>query len=181
MNSPRTTAMVFFVAIVAASVVANVGAQSPSPGPTTPFSSISEKPPQFWAAEGGNQASWMALRQRCADIGTELMRRQSMNDKQLQAAPGLSFSRDELLRCTHLPAANTTSSPALPPSTASPAIIPTPINTPKPPQFPVGPESFGPDTSGPLRRGRVSLAEVRPLVRVQVPTLTATLLRRRNR
>ena len=106
MNLVKATAIVFFVAIVAALVVANVSAQSRSPAPTTSarFSSISEKPPQFWTAEGGTQASWMALRQRCADIGAELTRRQSMSDKQLETAPGLSFSRDEMLPCSHLSA-----------------------------------------------------------------------------
>ena len=136
MKLGKATAIVFFLAMGAALIVLSANAQSPSAAPTAKIARfiLSEKPPQYWTAEGGTQGQWMALRQRCADIGAELTRRHSMSDKQLQTAPGLSFSRDEMLLCSQLlPSANTTSRPALPPSTASPAIIPTPMNTPSSP------------------------------------------------
>ena len=122
---------------------------SPSAAPTAAITrfTISEKPPQFWAAEGGTQASWMAFRQRCADIGAELTRRQGMTYKQFEASPGLSFSRDEMLRCTHFLAGKAISGPVLSPSTSSDATPPTPMPTPLPPELPVGPQSLEPDTS----------------------------------
>ncbi len=143
-------------ALVAALMGVSASAQSPSAAATAAIArfAISEEPPQFWAAEGGTQASWMAFRQRCADIGAELTRRQGMTYQQFEASPGLSFSRDEMLRCTHFLAGKATAGPALSPSAVSPAITPTPMNTPLPPQFPVGPESSVPDTSGPPTAGQ---------------------------
>ena len=124
MNVVRSIAIVIVVAIGAALMVASVGAQSPSAAPTAKIARfiVSEKPPQYWTAEGGTQAGWMALRQRCADIGAELTRRQSMSDKQLGASPGLSFSRDEMLLCSRLPTGNKASGPLVAPSTPAPTI-----------------------------------------------------------
>jgi hypothetical protein len=103
-------------------MVASVGARSPSAAPTATIARfiLSERPPQYWTAEGGTQGQWMALRQRCADIGAELTRRQSLSDKQLEASPGLSFSRDEMLLCSQLPSGKAISSPTLSPSSAAP-------------------------------------------------------------
>jgi len=125
-------------------------AQSLSAAPTVnaPVGSIpgKPKPPQWWAADGGTQASWMAFRQRCADIAVELARRQGMTYKQLEASPGLSFSRDEWLRCGILSPSAGQAGPALSPSTSSAATPPTPMPTPVPPEFPVGPRSLEPGT-----------------------------------
>lgn len=157
MKSARATLVAILFSMGAALIVADANAQSPSTTPTAKVARfiLSEKPPPYWTAEGGTQGQWIALRQRCADIGAELTRRQSLSDKQLQTAPGLSFSRDEMLLCSQLlPSANAKSRPALPPSTASPAIIPTPISTPLPPS-PIGvPQSLAPDTSGPPATGQ---------------------------
>src|SRR5208282_697994 len=141
---------------LAALTVASVGAQSPSAAPTAAITrfTISEKPPEFWAADGGTQASWMAFRQRCADIAAELTRRQGMTYKQFEASPGLSFSRDEWLRCGILSPSAGQAGPALSPSTSSAGISPTPIPTPLPPELPVGPQSLEPDTSDPPATGQ---------------------------
>src|SRR5208282_5706580 len=141
---------------LAALTVASVGAQSPSAAPTAAITrfTISEKPPEFWAADGGTQASWMAFRQRCADIAAELTRRQGMTYKQFEASPGLSFSRDEWLRCGILSPSAGQAGPALSPSTSSAGISPTPIPTPLPPEPPVGPQSLEPDTSDPPATGQ---------------------------
>jgi hypothetical protein len=80
MKIAKAIAVVIVVAIGAALIAASTSAQSPSATPTATIArfTISEEPPQYWTAEGGTQASWMAFRQRCADIGAELTRRRSM-------------------------------------------------------------------------------------------------------
>jgi len=156
MNVVKAKAIAVVVALLAALTVASVGAQSPSAAPTAAITrfTISEKPPEFWAADGGTQASWMAFRQRCADIAAELTRRQGMTYKQFEASPGLSFSRDEWLRCGILSPSAGQAGPALSPSTSSAGISPTPIPTPLPPALPVGPQSLEPDTSDPPATGQ---------------------------
>ena len=123
LDSVKAITIVIVCTTVAALMVASVGAQSPTAAPTATIARfiISERPPQYWAAEGGTQAGWIALRQRCADIGAELTRRQSMSDEQLEASPGLSFSRDEMLLCSELPG-NKASGPLVSPSTPAPII-----------------------------------------------------------
>ena len=150
-SDPPATGQSFAGGGASALVGASVGAQTPSAAPIAAITrfTISEKPPEFWAADGGTQASWMAFRQRCADIGAELTRRQGMTYKQFEASPGLSFSRDEMLRCSHLSVSAGQAGPALSPSPSSAGISPTPITTPLPPEFPVGPQSLAPDTSDP--------------------------------
>ncbi len=145
MNVVKAKAIVIVVTLVAALVGASASAQQPTPAATSRFT-ISEKPPQFWAAEGGTQASWMAFRQRCADIAAELARRQGMTYKQLEASPGLSFSRGEWLRCGILSPSAGQAGPALSPSTSSAATPPTPMPTPLPPDEP---QSLAPDTPDP--------------------------------
>jgi len=111
----------------------------PAAAPTTTAAlGIPEKPPQFWTADGGTQGQWTALRKRCADIRSELARRQSMSDKQLETSPGLSFSRDEMLLCFQLHTGKAMSGPAPSPLSVPPAIKPTPMKTPPAP-LPVGP------------------------------------------
>jgi hypothetical protein len=70
MTVVKAKAIVIVVALVAALMGTNANAQTPSAAPTAtiPRFTISEEPPQFWAAEGGTQASWMAFRQRCATL-----------------------------------------------------------------------------------------------------------------
>ena len=70
MTVVKAKAIVIVVTLVAALMGTNANAQTPSAAPTAtiPRFTISEEPPQFWAAEGGTQASWMAFRQRCATL-----------------------------------------------------------------------------------------------------------------
>jgi hypothetical protein len=113
---------VIVVGLLAALVVTGVGAQQATPT-NAPVTAIPEKPPQFWTADGGTQASWMALRKRCADIRAELSRRQSLSDKQLQTSPGLSFSRDEMLLCfSPMMAAKAVAQPPSAAATPNPAV-----------------------------------------------------------
>ena len=126
MKLVKAMAIVFFLAIVAALVVANANAQSPSASSTTgvPVGSIPEKIPPNWAANGSDQASWTALREHCRAVF---------------AKPN-KFYHSEWEGCVHLSSAfsalpGPSMTPSLPPLAAAPG-SPTPLPTPVPPSSP---------------------------------------------
>jgi hypothetical protein len=111
-------------------------------------SSIPEKPPQWWTADGGTQGQWTAIRKNCSRIIAEMTRRGRLSAAQRSALPPSSFSHQDLMFCAHLsvsPPDSAQTSPAAAPG----GIAPTPMHTPLPPALPVGPQSSEPATSDP--------------------------------
>ncbi len=159
MNFVKATAIVFVLAIGVALVVLSASAQSPSAAPTAnaPVGNIPEKPPQYWTAEGGTQGQWAALRQHCIDTLAEIGRRAPMSAAQLRGLPPIPGDAES---CRNL--SGSFSRAAQAPAAAGPApapsgeATPTPMDTPLPPELPVGPQSLEPDTSGPLTTGQSS-------------------------
>src|SRR5258707_5599419 len=86
-------------------------AQPPSPAapppPALPINNapvghIPEKPPQYWTAEGGTQAQWTAIRERCRTIVSEMNRRGRLSAEQRSALPPSGFSYRDFVECADL-------------------------------------------------------------------------------
>jgi hypothetical protein len=125
MKSIKATAIVFFVAIVAALVGANANAQSPSAGSTAQAAGgIPEKAPPGW-----DQAAWTAIRENCERNLLEMGRRAQLTVAQRSLLPPLNFSHGDMMLCAHLSVRPQTS---LQPSTPSPpqaGVAPTPTTS----------------------------------------------------
>jgi hypothetical protein len=128
MKLVKAMAIVFFLAIVAASVVANTNAQSRSARPTAQAAGgIPEKAPPGW-----DPAAWTAIRENCERNLLEMGRRAQLTAAQRSLLPPLNFSHGDMMLCAHLSVRPQTS---LQPSTPAPpqaGVAPTPISTPLP-------------------------------------------------
>jgi hypothetical protein len=127
MKSVKATALVFFLAMGATSVVLNANAQPPSLNPTTQAEGgIPEKAPPGW-----DQATWTAIRENCERNLLEMARRAQLTAAQRSLLPPLNFSHGDMMLCAHLSVRPQTS---LQPSTTGPrGVVPTPMRTPRPP------------------------------------------------
>ena len=137
-------------AVSAALMGASASAQSPSAAPTTnaPVGSIPEMPPQWWTADGGTQGQWTAMREHCRAVFSEVAAIQKMSPEQIKALTPVPASDWESCRriSGSFSGAVQASGAGGPAPTSSRATPPTPMNTPPPPEFPVGPQSLKPGT-----------------------------------
>ncbi len=173
MDTPRAAVIAILTLLCVALLMASANAQSPSAIATSgaPVSPIPQTPPQYWAAYGGTQGQWNALRQHCIDTLSEIGRRAPMNAAQLKNLPPIPADAEScrmlagaFSRAAQAPAA---AGPAPPPSGAPP---PTPMPTPLPPELPVGPQSLEPTGESSFAGGGASACQNPPAPNVGAQT-----------